>query len=219
MAITFVQQVAGSDQSEPLTLAISPTAGNSLIAVVAYSALDSGPQIFLDVGGLFALAVSKTGSIISAIYYLHDIPSGIASIGFDTNSELGQLMNVSEWSGLNNAAPTSTNNNSGTASSTVTTGSVTPTTTNNLVIGSGAWTADDYSSGPTNGFTRLTAPPAVFFLGASEGAYINQTAITTKSTGWGLSAGIDWAATIAVFGSGAPPPTGRTSRLSMMGVS
>ncbi len=74
------------------------------------------------------------------------------------------------------------------------------------MVAIGAWTANDYSSGPTNSFTRLTQTGggAVF----QESAYLIQAAVTAKSTGWSLTAGINWAADIFVFGA---PTTGPTN--------
>ncbi len=107
--------------------------------------------------------------------------------------------NFSEWSGLSNAAPSATNSDFGLANPTVTTGSVVPTTANNLVIGAGAWTANDYSTGPTNSFTRMTQTGGG--TAWQEAAYLIQSSATSQSTGWGLSAGINWASAIAVFGA------------------
>ncbi len=110
-----------------------------------------------------------------------------------------------EFSSLTNAAPESNNTNTGVSSSTVTTNSVTPASANNLVLAVGGWTANDYQTGPTNSFIRLT--PKANGTVDIEGAYLIQSSATANSTGWGLTAAINWAAGIAVFGAPAGGPT------------
>ncbi len=139
------------------------------------------------------------------IWYIHNIAANQTGVTIDTDNEITMVLNASEWSGLNNAVPEATNTNTATASTTVTTNSVTPSSAANLIIGMGGWTANDYSSGPTNSFNRMTQTGvgAIF----QESGYLIQSSATANSTGWTLTAGINWAASIAAFGG---PTTGPT---------
>lgn len=116
-----------------------------------------------------------------------------------TQVETGRIsVSVSEWTTFGDTVTKDdSNTNTGLASATVTTGSSVPSVAHNITFAIGTWTADDYSTGPTNGFTRLTQTGSGLVW--QEAAYKFQTSATSTSTGWGLSAGINWAAAIVTF--------------------
>lgn len=209
---TLVQQKtsSGTGTSTTITLDNPYTVGNALIVCISYSnaVVSLSPNSIGSVSTSpnsednFAQGPSSQGtSIATDIWYFTNLTAStdtqaivVIQVGTTRMS-----INVSEWHGLTDAPPDDQNTNSALASSTVTTNSVTPLTTHNLVIAAGGWVLNDYSSGPTNSFTRMTN------IGAGtiwqESAYLLQTSATAKSTGWSLSAGINWAAAIAVFGA------------------
>lgn len=145
----------------------------------------------------FTQQVSSVGTGIAAETW-----TGTNSSGGDTDIIISQdsgslrvTANISEWSGLSNSSAEAIQSGTGLAGTSVSTGSVIPSSAHNLLIAVGGWTADQYSSGPTNSFVRLTPEGggAVY----QEAAYLYQTSATTKSTGWTLSApGLNWAAAI-----------------------
>lgn len=199
----LVQQIAtgGSDagDSVAVNLTAPSVAGNALIVCISHVSTTSINSVTTIGSVPLAQAVIKSGTgIVTEIWIATNVASddGVTVSATAT----GQLqINLSEWSGLNSAGAEATNTNSGVASTAVTTNSVTPVSTHNLVIASGGWTANNYSSGPTNSFTRMT--PIGGATSFQESAYLIQTAATSKSTGWTLSAGINWAAAVAVFGA------------------
>lgn len=196
-APALIQQAVGTNS---VTIS-APASGNSLIAQIAGGAADSITSI-TGGGVTWSKALRKAGSSTSAeIWYGHGSSGSGTTITLNRSGRSPGPMcaNVSEWSGLNNAAPEATNNNSDVANAIVTTNSVTPSSTNALVVGNAVWTLNDYSTGPTNSFTRMTQTN---ITGAfiEEGYQIESSAIA-YSTGWTLTAGIAWAATIAAFGA------------------
>ncbi len=199
-SIVLVQQKTATASSTSLSGSFNTplTAGNSIIAVLSNNQGDPYNSVAV---GAESLSLVKTiaASGAKAIYAKHNVTGG--ETGFSLNIDDPGRINAifMEFSGLKNQAAESTNNNSGVASSTVTIGSVTPTSANNLIIGGGFWTVNDYSSGPTNGFTRATNVGGTGQF--QEVAYLIQSAATANSTGWGLTAGINWEAVIAAFGA------------------
>ena len=164
-----------------------------------------------------AVMAPGSGGVTVDIWYGHNSSgSGTAiTITFSGSIGLNPTANVSEWSGLLNQGPTSTNTNSNTSgSSTMTTNSVTPTNPASLVIavmgGSGSPT---YSSGPTNGFTRMTAPSGSAVV--LEGAYQIETSSASYSTGMSWTSSPPWAAAIAAFDSPLAIPKARRRPVNM----
>lgn len=203
-APALVQQAVGTDSGgDAVTLfPVNTTAGNSVIFIISHLSIDtmSPGDVTLGPEELIKGPVATVAGVTIEIWYLHNIAGGTKSVEALNDSFSNRIsVSATEWSGLTNAAPEATNTNSGVLGSTVTTGSVTPISVANLVIAGGGWTANNYSSGPTNSFTRLT--PTGGGAAWQEGAYLIQTTATSKSTGWGLTAGINWAAAIAVFGA------------------
>jgi len=210
-AIVVTNRGSSSHNGVPAQVNYTNNTGDSIIAFVSYNAAVEAGGLQVNVvgggGGALTCGTAVAGTAITSnICWIHNSPAGVTGVAFDSNNEAQLNLSVITISGLNNAVPDATNSNTAVANSTVTTNSVTPATASNLVVAVGAWTANDYSSGPTNGFTRLTQTGggSVF----QESAYLIQSAATAKSTGWGLTAGINWAAGIAVFGA---PTTGPTN--------
>ncbi len=197
----FVQQASGTDGGGIVNpnFPSNVTAGNSLICVVSYLSTDSLSGVAQGVNFLTLAQHSTVSGVSVDIYYKHSVTGGTLSTDVETNSGTRVSVNWSEWSGLKNAVPESLNTNSALAGTTVTTNTATPSSTNNLIIAGGAWTANNYSSGPINSFTRMTQTGG----GAAwqESAYKIQSAATANSTGWSLTVGINWAAAIAAFGA------------------
>lgn len=215
MSAVLVQQ-KGKTQSATASLSdtfASPlTAGNSVIAIHSN---DQGGAGTVKVGAeSLSLGREQAVGVQIWLYYIHNITGGETgwSIGIDDPGRM--TATFLEFSGLLNQAPESVNSNSGTLSSTVTTGSVTPSSAANLIIAGGAWTANDYSTGPTNGFTRDTAVGGgVRYI---ESAHLIQSSATAQSTGWGLTLGINWAAVIAAFGATGAAPSVNSNFLSIL---
>lgn len=111
------------------------------------------------------------------------------------NGSSGRVsVNVTEWGSVDGDGDATYDVSS---STTVNTNSVTPASTRNLVIAAGGFASNFYSSGPTGGFTRLTA------IGGSgvylETAYKIQTSATAATATWKLSSSADWAGAIEAF--------------------
>ena len=204
----FVQQKAAIGNA---TLDAGTISGNSLVATLMAGA--GGTITAVSGGGTWVKDVAVvTGIGETSIWHVHNATPGTTAI---TTTVSGRgiigLINVQEWSGLTNAGAEATNSNSNAGSNTVTTNSVTPASTNSLVIANGTWLLNDYASGPINSFARLT--PIDNGLGSQfmESAYQTETSAAARSTGYGLTAGIAWAAAIAAFGataSAAAPTNG-----------
>lgn len=185
------------------TFDVPLTAGNSVIAFVSEIdgvGTDGGPVLVG--GGAESLDLDISSSTTGAqvyIFHVHDIAGGETAITvFADGLPVRLSICAIEVSGLANSVAEDTDIASALASATVTTPSVTPTSTNNLVVAVGGWTSNNYSTGPTNGFTRLT--PTGGGAAWQEAAYIIQAAATAKSTGWGLTVGINWASAVCAFG-------------------
>lgn len=200
--IVLVQQAVATGTGHnniTATFGAPTTNGNMILACVDSS--DSDP-VTVVVGTTDSLtpAVTSTGTGIESSVF------EVATSGDESDYKIVKSSDVlratiwiSEWSGLNNTPRETFNSNAGVASSTVTTNSVTPSSANNLIIACGGWTANDYSTGPTNSFTRATAAGAGSVW--LESAYKLQTSATAASSGWGLTAGINWASAIASYGA------------------
>ncbi len=185
------------------TTIAAPAAGNSLILCV-----EGSVKLIASVSGggvTWAPAVTAGGPPYSEIWFGHNSSgSGTAiTVTYGGKGSFGTgSINITEWQGLNNALADATNGGAGTLDANPHTGSVSTAFENSLLIATGSWTANDYSSGPTNSFTRRTSfNDGVNF---AEAASRIVAALGSYSTAWVLSAGINWDATIAAFGAPAP---------------
>lgn len=196
---TLVQQKTGTDttHSVVVTLDAPAAAGANLVVCISHIATETITSVVGDGGETYTQIATKNGTGIAVDIWLSDaFGSGTSVVTVNHNPEIARCnAHVSEWTmPLTDAANTVTASGNSTSPAT---GTITPGNANNLLFACGGWVLDDYSSGPTNSFTRLTAAGS----GAvwQEAAYFTQTSATAKSTGWTLSAGIQWAAAIAEF--------------------
>lgn len=196
----LVQQKTGSgtDKIFVFNFDAPVTTGNLVVVCVSYLNTQSVTDVDSNSDNTVQQTASNGTGIASEIRSVIAVSAG-TEVHVSTTDTTDLVVNISEWSGISSATAEAVNNGTGVLSATVATGSVTPGSTRNLIIGVGAWTADDYQSGPTNGFTRMiqVGQGATTF---QESAYIIQSSATAKSTGWTLSAGVNWAAAIAAFG-------------------
>lgn len=197
--ISLIQQVVATSATGQFSadLGSLPVDGNGLIACFSYlstDSLDGDPS--LGGQGCTLAASSTVAGVTTDIWYALDIIGGDAHSEVTTAGGTRLSGNVSEWSGLANSAPVIVNN-SGLASTTVDTSDVTPNVSDNLVIAIGGWTTNNYSSGPFNGFTRMT--PTGGGAAFQEEAYKIQSSAVDAGTSWILTAGINWTTVIAAF--------------------
>lgn len=219
----FVQQTTCTNTSPSAatlcTFSGNITPGNSIIVVLGHlstrtiSSISTATDL---VAFTQCTTVQGTGIGVD-IWNLHNY-TGTTENQILIQSSAGAartVANVSEWSGLSDSPCQSSNTNSGLLDANPATNSATPSSANNVAFGVGAWTADDYMSGPTNSYTRLT-PAAATVTTAMEGAYLIQSSVLATSTGWTLSMGLNWATAIAVFG--APSAATPSRSLLLVGV-
>lgn len=213
-----IQEVIGSiavaAASYTIALAQAPAIGSSLILC----AENPGTAIISVSGGgvTWANAISLSGTGVRIeIWFGHnsDGTGGNITINYPVKGPSTGSGNVTEWRGLNNAAPDATNSNSALADATPNTGSAASAFANSLLIATGVWSPDDYSSGPTNGFSRRTSFNDSIEFAEAASRIVSSTG--TYSTGWSLTAGVNWAAAIAIFGA---PASSSTHSLSTMGI-
>lgn len=199
----LVQQKTGTIVGDTLTITMDAplTAGNALFVCVSHmQASDITSVTSIPSGQTYNQDNTVNRTIANDIW----IPAG--AVDGDTDITVVQssaLLRMSVWvgefSGITVPAPhESANNNSSLASSAVSTGSVSPISLDNLILASFGMVANDYSSGPTGGFTRAT--PAGGGSVYLEVAYKLQTSADAASTTWTLTAGINWASCISAFG-------------------
>lgn len=177
-------------------------AGDSAVIIISFTDAVSSSSGTLSGGGSEVLTRATTSTITgntTEIWYVHNVTGGETNATITLSGTSRYTINALEFSGLKNINPEATNTNSALVNSTVTTNSVAPSSTNNLIIASGAWAVNDYSSGPILGFTRLTSSATLNV--SQEGAYLIQSSATSQSTGWTLTAGINWCSSIVAFGA------------------
>lgn len=201
----LVQQKTGTVAAGNLTINFDApiTAGHSI--VICVTSLFGVDHVSAESGAdsnFTAESLSAGTGVQTEIWFL----AASSVVGGGTDVVISRLVdgrmnaNISEWSGLNDAASENAKQNSASVSSTVIADGGVSSSSNNLTVAVGGWTADDYSSGPINSFTRMTAigGGAVW----QETAYRIQLGSTDpQGSGWTLTAGINWAAATAVFGA------------------
>lgn len=197
----LVQQKTGGDSGVKNFLFSfdAPVQSNNLVVVcVSYLNTTILNSVGLNIDGLSSQIAANGTGIATEIWSVITTMAAQLDVALTTANGTDLVVNMSEWSGVSTAIAEAVNTGTGVLSATVATSSVTPVAASNLIIGAGGWTANDYLSGPTNGFTRMTqvGQGATTF---QESGYIIQLAATTKSIGWSLTAGINWAAVIAEF--------------------
>ena len=203
----LVQQKIGTTASGDLTITLDTdtTPGNVLTVCVAYNNSDDISTISTieNTDSFVSQASVGSAAIATGLWSLTAVRSDSGIMIHPVTGITRITANVQEWSGLSSSTAEDAHfDSSGSFNSTVLAGVDIPSSANNLAIACGGWVADDYSSGPTDSYVRLTpAGAGSIYL---ESAYLIQFSADPTSTTWSLSAGINWAAVTAVFGVTTP---------------
>lgn len=200
----LVQQKTGTIVGDTLTITMDAplTAGNALFVCVSYVPTSSISSVTTDSGSLGQDNTSSRAAIANDIWYFGSLSSGgeTGVTVVQTSGLTRMSIWVGEFSGINAAPHEAAGSGNASADSLVITGPgpIQPTSSTNLMLASFGMVANDYSSGPTDGFTRATpvGGGAVY----QEVAYKIQSSADLASTTWTLTAGINWASTISAFG-------------------
>lgn len=204
--ITFVQQKvktqADGSASVSAVFTTLITAGNSVLVQIAF---DPSKATFVNPptmngGGAGVLTQGILNEAANNIwiynYYIHGL-SGETGVTFQLDTAVPVAVNASEWYGLAAAGPEDTDTETG-APDNLAFANVTPISLNNLCIASYATVGNNYASGPTNSWVRMTpANVAGIFL---ETAYKIQTSAAPADTSWGLNDTVDWSSIGCIFG-------------------
>lgn len=202
----LVQQKTGTIVGATLTITMDAplTPGNALFVCVSY-AQSSSISSMTTQPGILGTGTQDTESdrvaIANAIWYFDTTGDGSENgLEIKQASALTRMsVWVGEFSGITpGAASEGKISSSSVASSSVSTQSTSASSANNLAIASFGMVANDYSSGPTDGFTRAT--PIGGGSVYQEVAYKIQSSAVVVSTTWTLTAGINWASCISAFG-------------------
>lgn len=208
IAFVHANQDTTADGSAGLTVSAgSRTNGNTVYAALSYdkTTVLAGTVTF---GGQDMSLVGQNqdagGNLIVELWwrYLDGTESDNNCI-LTTDSAVRANLHVLEFSGLPNveAESTETGNRATSSTMAMVTSALAPTSTNNLIIAVGGYfdASNRYSSGPTNGFTRLTPvggadirQEAIYLIRAADNASISSD-IT-------LSASYSWCSVSAAFG-------------------
>lgn len=202
----LVQQAIGTNSTEfTFGFPADLTAGNSVIACITYDYdVLSNPFDFVQVeadNGNDALVLADQnwgGRVGAAIYYAHNIAGGGHPI-FHIKGLIGNVcINVAEYAGLVNAAPTETNSDRANGTF-VKAGPITPTPSNNLIASVGGWQFDlSAFSNAVGGFNELYYID-VFGALTNVSSYLFQNSATMQDPEWDLFSAYDYAAINAVF--------------------
>jgi hypothetical protein len=206
-AVAFVQEKAlgaASGTPQTVTLDALPLAGNTLVALVACSAARTVTGI---TGG--GVTWAQSAAVIvdgkrAEIWYGHNSDGSSAAVTVSLSSGIAAApsVNVSEWSGLADAAPTdsSTASDNTSTSDTSNGGAVTTASANALVIAVMVSAGGTYSSSVEDGFARMTPVTIASSSSALEGAYFVATAPGDYSTSVTWTTTVSWVAAVAAFG-------------------
>lgn len=214
-SIVLVQQKVGTVDNGNLiaiTFDNDVTGGNLLIVCLSHAGgalgmWETEPGFTLGIADPPLLVDSSPAglgpSLTSYIYASLATDSGAAAFNARLDGSVRINVNISEWAILDSATAEDSDVAED-AGNTITTGLVDPTTSPNLVIAIGAFAEGD-SSGPTNGFTRMT--PTGGAEGGGGGAVYQECAYrvrdadhTAIDTGFEISSSAEWATVIAAFG-------------------
>lgn len=211
--IAFVQQKVGTTAAGNGGLTVTAdapfTAGNTVIVAISFVnpadfAVGFNPAFADGEAGNLNGSSGSLGTGVQTVFYYRTGMSGNgeSAVTFTLDSAVRASMSISEWSGIPDAAPEDESANSGSSAALgVVPATLDPTSANNLVVGIGAYVSatDTYSSGPSNGFTRLTQTGGASIR--QECAYKIRTAdgaaITSVTT---LSGSVAWASCAIAFG-------------------
>lgn len=202
----LVQQKTGTviDSTLTITMDAPLTAGNALFVCVSYAAASSISSMVTGPVNLGTGTQDNTSSrtaIANDIWYFDTAGDGTETqvVVVQASALTRMSVWVGEFSGITpGLAHEGASNNSVVASSSVSTFAASMGSAVNLSIASFGMVANDYSSGPTDGFTRAT-PIGGGTVYQEVGYKIQSTNVITSTT-WTLTAGINWASTISAFG-------------------
>jgi hypothetical protein len=202
-AVTFVQQAAATNGAGDVTatFGVSVQQGNSVILCVSYPSADTLLTVNLvSSGEAFTLLRSKTqGAIKVNLYYqLRVQSSGNTAVRVTTNGTRINI-NASEWSGLAPqgvggqppyyAEDGETGGNLGTSAPSPS-ANTTGLRYGWLLVTVLTFEENAYSSGPTNGFTRMT--PTGGGAVWQESGYLVSTDPGIYTTHWTLTGTLDY---------------------------
>lgn len=173
----------------------NPTKGNSLILCTSRTQAQPVSSVS-GLGLTWNQGVGLNSGVGFDIWFAHNASVAGGTVTVTTSGKTTGIIeaNLTEWSGLNQAAPDATNINHGT-SGTPATGSVSNSRANSLIMaGVGFVVTGAYSSGPTGGFTRRQA------VAQLESASDVVSALSSYSTSWSLTGNPGWVTGIASFG-------------------
>lgn len=192
---------AAADGSSPVTVTfdVPVTAGNSVLVQIAFDPSKASFSVVpRTVGGTNdelaqGVANPSDNNIWMYNYWIGSLSHGETGVTFTLDTAVPVAVNASEWHGLADAGPSATGVNSASDTTPSATGS-TPAA-NALSIASYATVGNNYQSGPTGGWTRMTpANVTGIFL---ESAYVIGTG---SSPTWTLDSAVDWSTIAATFG-------------------
>lgn len=209
-SITLVQQKVGTVASGNLVITLDnpPTAGNQLYICIGYVDSDLIASVSLNGNGSGIEQTSFSGTGIAGIIWRIAIDSsgaaGTKVVTITPTTGLTRISaNVSEWSGLIDTSKEIVADGSDVVSDTTSFNHVPfdpPLSTRNLTIAFSARTGQTVASGPTGGFTALTAAGSGAVLVAP--AYLIQSTAVAPDTTWTFSANAAaWVTVGAIFGA------------------
>jgi hypothetical protein len=202
---TLVQQITGtwsSGSSYTATLPSAPASGHLLILTYVDAAQTvAGISSIAQTNVTWSKAVSSKVNEDVEIWYgvVGSAAGTVATINLSGTPTTASLSNISEWSGLLTSSEvlangTSANNGSGL---TPTTATITPTAGKNVLIVAASRHGSSFTSGPTSGFTSLSAGTAG--LGYAFAYLIVSSTSGSYSTSWTYGTSGAWDAEIATF--------------------
>lgn len=180
-------------------------AGSSVIAFISTTdgALVSWGTPLLIGGGAANLSLSEDTGLtapLASIWKKTNVAGGETGISMDIDAAVRLSLQVIEVRSLIDAVAESTKSYSGNTSEPgIDMDSMIPTSAANLLVQMGAWTSDEYLSGPSVGWTRIgtgVGGGAVW----QEAAYMIQSVNDAGRTIWELSQSDDVAVAGAAFG-------------------
>lgn len=205
--VTFSQEkaatVSAGNGGCAVTFDDALTPGESVIVIISYPSTATVTVSPTMVGGGAAVLtqgpVSSAGGLKIEQWYMEQTDfGGETGVTYTLNSAVRANIHASVWDYLLYAAPEATGTGSAAASAAITTASITPVSLSNLVIEAAAFAANDYASGPTNDFIRLTpiGGGAVW----QEVAYKIQSRAIAQSTVYALTAAVNSVSIIGAYG-------------------
>lgn len=205
--IAFVQANQSTTADGSAGLTVSPgsrTNGNTVFAAITYdrAAVLTGAVTFGGQDMVVAAQNQDDGSNLF-IELWHRYLDGTESDNnctYTTDSAVRANLCAMEFSGIPNVAPEDYEDARRGPSDTLAmvTSALAPTSANNIIIAVGGYAdaSNQYSSGPTNGFTQLTAvggatirQETIYLIRSASNASISSDIVLTGSYSWGTVSG------------------------------